>query len=103
MVCRRADSLRILHLTPRQLPNWERAVLVTSSQAYSFFDLLQVKKVRDLCAKSVRPAVIREALEAMQKRASGVQNPLGEAGASLTNKHRIAFRHEGRLLEPIAG
>ena len=76
---------------------------MTSSQAYSFFDLLQVKKVRDLCAKSVRPAVIRESLEAMQKRASGMQNPLAEAGASPTNKRRIAFRHEGRLLEPIAG
>ena len=30
-------------------------------------------------------------------------NPLLEAGASSTNKHRVAFRHEGRLLEPIAG
>jgi len=103
IVYSRADLLRILHLTPRQLANWERAGLVTSSQTYSFFDLLQVKKVRDLCAKSVRPAVIRESLEAMQKRASGMQNPLAEAGASPTNKRRIAFRHEGRLLEPIAG
>jgi tetratricopeptide (TPR) repeat protein len=85
------------------LANWERAGLVSSSQTYSFFDLLQVKKVRDLCAKSVRPAVIRESLDAMQKRASGMQNPLVEAGAFFTNKHRVAFRHEGRLLEPIAG
>ena len=30
-------------------------------------------------------------------------NPLLEAGASSTNNHRVAFRHEGRLLEPIAG
>jgi hypothetical protein len=67
IVYSRADLLRILHLTPRQLANWERAGLVTSSQAYSFFDLLQVKKVSDLCDKSVSPAVIRESLEAMQK------------------------------------
>lgn len=51
----------------------------------------------------VRPAVIRESLEAMQKQAAGMGNPLLEAGASSTNKHRVAFRHEGRLLEPIAG
>jgi tetratricopeptide (TPR) repeat protein len=51
----------------------------------------------------VRPAVIRESLEAMQKQAAGMGNPLLEAGASSTNKHRIAFRHQGKLLEPIAG
>src|SRR5271166_2362712 len=99
----RADLLRILRLTPRQLANWERAGLIVSSPAYSFADLLKVKKVRDLCAMRVRPTVIRQSLEAMQKQAAGMQNPLLEAGASSTNKHRVAFRHEGRLLEPIAG
>jgi tetratricopeptide (TPR) repeat protein len=85
------------------LANWERAGLITASTTYSFADLLKVKKVRDLCAMRVRPTVIRESLEAMQKQASGMGNPLVDAGASFTNKHRIAFRHEGRLLEPIAG
>jgi tetratricopeptide (TPR) repeat protein len=99
----RADLLRILHLTPRQLANWERAGLIAASTAYTFADLLKIKKVRDLCAMKVRPAVIRESLEAMQKQASGMGNPLVEAGASSTSKHRIAFRHQGRLLEPIAG
>ena len=46
----RADLLRILHITPRQLANWERNGLVTSAEAYSFSDLLEIKKVRDLCA-----------------------------------------------------
>ena len=99
----RADVLRILQITPRQLANWERASLVNSAQSYSFFDLLQVKKVRDLCAKSVRPTVIRQSLDAMQQRAAGMQNPLIEAGASSTNNRRVAFRHEGKLIEPIAG
>ena len=99
----RADLLRILHLTPRQLANWERAGLIAACPAYCFSDLLKIKKVRDLCAMKVRPAVIRESLEAMQQRASGMGNPLIDAGVSFTNKHRVAFRHEGRLLEPIAG
>ena len=51
----RADLFRILHITPRQLANWERKGLATSAEAYSFADLLEVKKVRDLCAMSVRP------------------------------------------------
>ena len=99
----RADLLRILHITPRQLLNWERVGLVTSAEAYSFSDLLEIKKVRDLCAMSIRPAVIRQSLDAMRKQASGVEKPLLEAGASSTAKHRVAFRHQGRLLEPIAG
>src|SRR5580698_6090067 len=98
----REDLLRILRLTARQLTAWEKAGLVAAAESYSFFDLLQIKKVRDLCARKVRPAVIRQSLEAMQKQVAGMENPLLEAGA-FTTGHRIALRHEGRLVEPIAG
>jgi tetratricopeptide (TPR) repeat protein len=98
----RADLLRILRLTARQLASWERAGLVSAAEKYSFFDLLQIKKVRDLCARKVRPAVIRQSLEAMQKQVAGMENPLLEAGAFSTG-HRIAFRHKGKVVEPIAG
>jgi len=99
----RTDLLRILHITPRQLANWERLELVTSAQMYSFSDLLEIKKVRDLCAASVRPAQIRQSLDAMRKQSTGVEKPLLQAGALSTRKHRVAFRHDGKLLEPIAG
>ncbi len=98
----RADLLRILRLTARQLAAWEKAGLVAAAESYSFFDLLQIKKVRDLCARKVRPTVIRQSLEAMQKQVAGMENPLLEAG-SFTTGHRIAFRHQGKLVEPIAG
>ena len=98
----RADLIRILRLTARQLGGWEKAGLVAAAEGYSFFDLLQIKKVRDLCARKVRPAVIRQSLEAMQKQVAGMENPLLEAGA-FTTGHRVTFRHEGKLLEPIAG
>ena len=94
--------LRILRLTARQLAAWEKAELVAVAESYSFFDLLQIKKIRDLCAQKVRPAVIRRSLDAMQKQAAGMENPLLEAGAFSTG-HRIAFRHQGRVVEPIAG
>lgn len=98
----RAELLRILRLTARQLAAWEKAELVAAAESYSFFDLLQIKKIRDLCARKVRPAVIRRSLVAMQKQVAGMENPLLEAGA-LSTGHRVAFRHAGRLLEPIAG
>jgi len=80
----------------------EKAGLVTAAEDYSFFDLVQIKKVRDLCAQRVRPAVIRQSLEAMQKQVAGMANPLLEAGAYRSGR-RVAFRHQGRLVEPIAG
>ena len=98
----RTDLLRILRLTARQLTAWEKAGLLAATETYSFFDLLQVKKVRDLCARRVRPAVIRESLQAMQKQVAGMENPLLEAGAYSTGA-RVVFRHEGKALEPIAG
>src|SRR5450755_4734583 len=98
----RADLVRILRLTARQLSAWEKAELVAVADSYSFFDLLQIKKVRDLCAQKVRPAVIRQSLDAMQKQAAGMENPLLEASAFSAGR-RIAFRHGGHVVEPLAG
>src|SRR5438876_2077718 len=39
----------------------------------------------------------------MQKQVAGMENPLLEAGAFTTGHHRVGFRHQGKLVEPIAG
>jgi tetratricopeptide (TPR) repeat protein len=98
----RADVLRILRITARQLLSWEKAGLIAPAETYTFFDLLQLKKLRDLSARRVRPAVIRESLQAMQRAVSGLENPLLEASTFATGK-RVAFRHRGTAVEPIAG
>jgi tetratricopeptide (TPR) repeat protein len=98
----RADVLRILRIAARQLSGWEKSGLIAVAENYSFFDLLQIKKLRDLAARKVRPATIRASLEAMQKQVAGMQNPLMEAGTSST-RYRIAFRHQGAVVEPLAG
>ena len=100
---RRTDVLRILRITARQLVQWQKAGLVADSDHYSFFDLLQLKKVRDLRAKRVRPAVIRESLQAMLKQVAGMENPLIEAGTFSTASRRVAFRHAGTAMEPMTG
>jgi tetratricopeptide (TPR) repeat protein len=91
----RADVLRILHITANQLVGWQRAGLVPVSETFTFSDLLQFKKVRDLRAKRVRPA-------AMRKQVAGMENPLIEAGVFSIGS-RVAYRHEGYSVEPIAG
>lgn len=98
----RADVLRILHITPRQLSGWQRAGLVAVGESFTFFDLLQLKKVRDLRTQKVRPSVIRESLRAMQEAVGGMENPLVEAGAFKVGT-RVAFRHKGKALDPIDG
>lgn len=98
----REDVLRILRITARQLAGWEKAGLFPVKDLYSFFDLLQIKKLRDLRAKRVRPAVIRDSLRAMQQQVAGMENPLLEAG-TFTTRSRIVFRHHGAAVEPIAG
>src|SRR5208282_5221988 len=98
----RADVLRFLHITAKQLAGWQRAGLVPVSETFSWHDLLQLTKVRDLCAQRVRPAVIRESLQAMQKQVAGMENPLLEASAYNVGS-RVAFRHKGHSVEPIAG
>jgi tetratricopeptide (TPR) repeat protein len=97
----RADVLRILRITSRQMQSWERAGLVPVSSSYSFFDLLQIKKLRDLRAKHVRSEVILKSLEEMRL-VAGMANPLLEAGVISTGK-RVAFKHHGKAVEPITG
>jgi tetratricopeptide (TPR) repeat protein len=98
----RADVLRILRITSQQLSQWQRAGLAREGDLFSFCDLLQLKKIRDLRAKNVRPAVIRASLDAMMQQVAGMENPLLEAG-TFPSKARVVFRHEGRALEPTTG
>lgn len=98
----REDVLRILRITARQLAGWEKAGLFPVKELYSFFDLLQIKKLGDLRAKRVRPAMIRDSLRAMQQQVAGMENPLLEAGTFAT-RSRVVYRHRGAAVEPLAG
>jgi hypothetical protein len=98
----RSDVLRILHITARQLSGWQRSGLAPVSDQFSFFDLIQLKKVRDLRAKRVRSAVIRDSLAAMRRQVVGMENPLLEASAFNVG-NRVAFRHDGLSVEPVGG
>jgi len=84
------------------LSGWQKAGLVAVGESFSFFDLIQLKKVRDLRAKKVSPTAIRKSLEAMQRQVAGMENPLIEA-SSFAIGSRVAFRHQGHALDPIGG
>ena len=98
----RADVLRILRITGQQLAQWQKAGLVAAGEVFSFFDLLQLKKIRDLRARHVRTGIIRQSLMAMQKQVAGMENPLLEAG-TYNSGSRVVFRHRGYSVEPVSG
>jgi tetratricopeptide (TPR) repeat protein len=96
----RKEVLRILRIRSTQLVAWERAGLVTAGESYSFRDLVQLRKLRDLRATRLSAASIRASVNAMQA-VSGMGNPLLEAGA-VRRGSRVLFRHSGSMMEPIA-
>lgn len=96
----RQDVLRILSIHPKQLRGWERSGLVSPATTYSFQDLVQLRKLRDLRATRLSAASIRASVKAMRS-VSGMANPLVEAGTARRGS-RLIFRHSGASMEPIA-
>ncbi len=101
--CRR-DVLRIFGLREQQLRLWERNGLIASAESYSFQDLGQVRKLRELGACRISASSIREAVCAMRA-VSGLPEPLLEAGLDIhgSSAGRAVFRHSGAVVEPVAG
>ena len=95
----REDVLRILRLPVRQLAAWEKAGLIASSETYSFDEMVQLRKLRDLAATRISVKSIRRSVDAMQK-VSGMANPLQESAAVMQGS-RVAFRQWGALVDPM--
>jgi tetratricopeptide (TPR) repeat protein len=100
----RKDVLRIFRIREKQLRLWERNGLIASSDRYSFQELAQLRKLRDLGAQRVSAVSIRNAVHAMRS-VSGLPDPLLEAGLDVARdgSRRPVFRHSGAVVEPIGG
>lgn len=97
----REDVLRILRLSVRQLAAWERAGLIQARENYSFDELVQFRKLRDLAATRISVKSIHRSVQAMQK-VSGMVNPLLESVAVRTGTG-LKFRQWGALVDPVTG
>ncbi len=100
----RKDVLRIFGIREQQLRMWERNGLIACCEAYSFQDLGQLRKLRELGAQRISAGSIRNAIVAMRA-VSGLPDPLLEASLDLepSGPRRLIFRHSGTVMEPIAG
>ncbi len=97
---KREDVLRIFRIGEKQLRMWERNGLIASGESYSFQDLGQLRKLRDLGARRISATSIRDSVHAMRS-VSGMADPLLEAGLGSSGS-RVVFRHSGLVMEPIA-
>ena len=101
---RRKDVLRIFGIREKQLRLWERNGLIAVAESYSFQDLGQLRKLRELGARRISAGSIRDAVAAMRS-VSGLPEPLLEAGLDVegSRRGRAIFRHSGAVVEPIGG
>ncbi len=96
----RQDVLRILRIRANQLGAWERSGLIACRSSYSFGEMVQLRKLRDLRAARLSTASIRASVDAMQA-VSGMMNPLLETGV-MPMHSGLAFRLSGAMVDPIA-
>jgi len=95
----REDVLRILRVPSRQLVTWQKAGLVSPSEDYTFEQLVQLRKLRDLTATRVSVKSITRSVAAMQV-VAGMANPLLESVA-VRSGSGVSFRQWGALLNPV--
>ena len=95
----REDVLRILRVPSRQLATWQKAGLVSPSEDFSFEQLVQLRKLRDLTATRVSVKNITRSVAAMQA-VSGMANPLLESVA-VRSGSGVSFRQWGALVNPV--
>lgn len=73
--------------------------MITASEHYSFDELVQLRKLRELSETRISVKSIRQSVDAMQK-VAGLSNPLVEL-AVVPRGSRLAFRQGGALVDPM--
>ncbi len=98
----RAETLRLLKITERQLQGWERQKLVPASESYGFKELLALRTVLKLRASRRPSPQIRRALTALAAKLEGIHDPLTQLKIYADGK-RIRVDVEGRAMEAESG
>lgn len=103
----RADVLRILDITEKQLGMWEKMQFVPSLQAgskdfYDFRDLISVRTAKQLLENGVSADRLRRSLLALQQKLSSIDSPLNELRI-VSNGKDVLVEDAGSQLEPLSG
>lgn len=98
----RAEALRLLKVTEKQLCTWEAQKLVPASENYGFKELLALRTIIKL-RQAHRPVPqISRAVEALSAKLDHISNPLTELKMYADGKH-IRVEVDGRAMEAESG
>jgi tetratricopeptide (TPR) repeat protein len=102
----RADVLRILNISEKQLGMWEKMQFVPSLQGskdhYDFRDLISVRTAKQLIENGVSADRLRRSLLALQQKLSSIDSPLNELRI-VSNGKDVLVEDAGSQLEPLSG
>jgi tetratricopeptide (TPR) repeat protein len=103
----RADLLRILNVSEKQLAQWEKMEFVPPLRPgikdhYDFRDLISVRTAKQLIENGVSPDRLRRSLQALQQKLSEIQSPLNELRI-VSNGKDVLVESAGTQLEPLSG
>jgi DNA-binding transcriptional MerR regulator len=103
----RADLLRILDVSEKQLGQWEKMEFVAAlrpeiKEHYDFRDLISLRTTKQLLESGVSPERLRRSLQALQKKLTEIQTPLNELRI-LSNGKDVIVESAGVQLEPLSG
>jgi len=92
----------MLHVSERQLQQWERQGLVQRAAEYSFRDLIALRSIAELRAHHIPLRKIGRAMESLKRKLSEVRDPLAELKIFSDGRH-IAVRVAGQKMEALTG
>jgi tetratricopeptide (TPR) repeat protein len=102
----RAETARIVRVTPTRLREFERMDLVRpargagSDAAFDFRDLLSLRALVALLERGVPLRRIRRSLERVRQRWPELERPVGALQLHDGAPQRLVVRHRGSLLDP---
>jgi tetratricopeptide (TPR) repeat protein len=108
----RDEVLRFLHLSERQLKQWEEQGFIASRSSFGFPELLALRTLMQLRASRVSAARIKEALNALREKVRDGSDPLTKlriyaeelpSKKSGSVKTRIRVEIDGRTMIPHTG
>ncbi len=103
----RADLLRILSISDKQLGQWEKMQFVRALQPggddfYNFRDLISLRTTKQLLENGVSPDRLRRSLQSLAKKLSEIQAPLNELRI-ISNGKDVLVELANARLEPLTG
>ena len=98
----RAQVLRLVNISERQLAGWERRNFVATQTQYGFSDLIALRMLCSLREQKITPSRIQRIMEVLRGKLEQAGNPLSVARIFLDGK-KLRAEIEGQKIEAMTG